>query len=120
MHPPFLPSDRRSHSARRRLIWTGLLSLLAVSTARAQVAVSANDGKAALVNGATGVARTPSPDTVTVLDLSVWPPRILGELRAPTSIVGPPQSVAIAPERDDERPAGAGLYFASVVAVPHL
>jgi DNA-binding beta-propeller fold protein YncE len=76
-----------------------LLSLAAVSTARAQVAVSANDGKAALVNGATAVAKTPSPDTVTVLDLSVWPPRIAGTVRAPSSVVGPPQSVAIAPDR---------------------
>ena len=67
--------------------------------AAAQIAVSANDGKAALVNGATTVAATPSPDTVTVLDLSVWPPRPAGEVRAPSSVVGPPQSVAIAPDR---------------------
>ena len=73
--------------------------------AAAQVAVSANDGKAALVNGATGVSGTPSPDTVTVLDLSAWPPRVAGELRVPNSVVGPPQSVAITPDR--------GLAFVS-------
>jgi len=99
MRPPFLPASLRSQSAYRHLTRVCLLSVFAASPVRAQVAVSANDGKAALVDGVTSVARTPSPDTVTVLDLSVWPPRIAGELRAPTSVVGPPQSVAIAPDR---------------------
>jgi DNA-binding beta-propeller fold protein YncE len=73
--------------------------LLTPHAAAAQVAVSANDGKAALVNGATTVAATPARDTVTILDLSVWPPRVAGEVAAPVSVVGPPQSVAIAPDR---------------------
>jgi DNA-binding beta-propeller fold protein YncE len=75
------------------------LSFAAAAPARAQIAVSANDGKAALVDGAAAVARTPAPDTATILDLSVWPPRIAGTVRAPASVVGPPQSVAIAPDR---------------------
>ena len=75
------------------------LALLIPSAARAQVAVSANDGRAVLVDGTTGVAASPAPDTVTILDLSTSPPRIAGEVRAPTSVVGPPQSVAIAPDR---------------------
>jgi DNA-binding beta-propeller fold protein YncE len=75
------------------------LLLAPASGAAAQIAVSANDGKAALVDGVTTVARTPAPDTVTVLDLSAWPPRVAGEVRAPASVVGPPQSVAIAPDR---------------------
>ena len=75
------------------------LALLVPLPARAQVAVSANDGRAVLVDGTTGVAAAPLPDTVTVLDLSRWPPRISGEVHAPTSVVGPPQSVAIAPDR---------------------
>jgi DNA-binding beta-propeller fold protein YncE len=75
------------------------LLLAAPAAARAQIAVSANDGKSALVDGATAVASTPVPDTVTVVDLAAWPPRVSGELRAPASVVGPPQSVAIAPDR---------------------
>jgi DNA-binding beta-propeller fold protein YncE len=65
----------------------------------AQVAVSANDGKSVLVNGATVVPDSPLPDTVTVIDLSVSPPRVSATLRAPASVVGPPQSVAISPDR---------------------
>lgn len=73
--------------------------LAAAVRAGAQVAVSANDGKAALVDGTTAVARSPLPDSVTVIDLSVWPPRIAGTVPAPVSVVGPPQSVAITPDR---------------------
>jgi len=64
----------------------------------AQVVVSANDGKATLVDGVTTVARNPPPDTVTIIDLSVSPARTIGEVRAPNSVIGPPQSVAIAPD----------------------
>src|SRR5262249_56205494 len=37
-------------------------------------------------------------DTVTIIDLGVSPPRVVGELKAPSSVVGPPQNVAIAPD----------------------
>ncbi|MEO8076353.1 MAG: YncE family protein, partial [Acidobacteriota bacterium] len=37
--------------------------------------------------------------TVTIIDLSVSPPKIVATIQAPTSVVGPPQSVAIAPDR---------------------
>jgi DNA-binding beta-propeller fold protein YncE len=76
-----------------------LVVLAAAPPVSAQMAVSANDGKAALVNGATVVAASPAPDTVTLLDLTVSPPRIVATLRAPASVVGPPQSVAVAPDR---------------------
>ncbi len=35
-------------------------------------------------------------DTITLIDLSASPPKIVGELKAPSSVVGPPQNVAIA------------------------
>lgn len=66
--------------------------------AAAQIAVSANDAKVTLVDGVVTTVRTPPADTVTVLDLGVSPPKILAEIPAPTSIVGPPESVAIAPD----------------------
>jgi DNA-binding beta-propeller fold protein YncE len=66
--------------------------------ARAQIAVSANDNKIALVDGNNTVPANPGPDTVTILDLGVSPPKVLGELQAPSSVVGPPQSVAVAPD----------------------
>ncbi len=66
--------------------------------AAAQIAVSANDGKAVLVNGVNTVPPNPADDTVTLIDLGVSPPRVVGELKAPSSVVGPPQNVAIAPD----------------------
>jgi DNA-binding beta-propeller fold protein YncE len=66
--------------------------------AAAQIAVSSNDGKAVLVNGVNTVPQTPADDTVTIIDLGVSPPKVIGELKAPSSVVGPPQNVAIAPD----------------------
>lgn len=66
--------------------------------AQAQLAVSANDGKAVLVNGVNEVAKTPIADTIAVIDLSQSPPKIVAEIEAPASVVGPPLSVAITPD----------------------
>ena len=66
--------------------------------AAAQLAVSSNDGKAVLVNGVNTVPPNPADDTITLIDLSVSPPKVVGELKAPSSVVGPPQNVAIAPD----------------------
>jgi DNA-binding beta-propeller fold protein YncE len=66
--------------------------------ATAQLAVSSNDGKAVLVNGVNTVPPNPADDTVTLIDLGVSPPKVIGELKAPSSVVGPPQNVAITPD----------------------
>lgn len=66
--------------------------------AAAQLALSSNDGKAVLVNGVNTVPPSPAADTVTIIDLGVSPPKVVGELKAPSSVVGPPQNVAIAPD----------------------
>src|SRR5437870_5897218 len=68
------------------------------SLAAAQLAVSSNDGKAVLVNGVNTVPPNPADDTVTIIDLGASPPKIVGELKAPSSVVGPPQNVAITPD----------------------
>jgi len=66
--------------------------------ATAQIAVSSNDGKAVLANGVNSVPANPPADTVTVIDLSASPPKVIAELNAPSSVVGPPQNVAVAPD----------------------
>src|SRR5262245_20548980 len=83
-----------------------VLPLLA-SAASAQIAVSANDNKAVLVNGATAVADNPAPDTVNIIDLSTSPPKVIGEVKAPASVVGPPQSVAVAKDESYALVTGA-------------
>jgi DNA-binding beta-propeller fold protein YncE len=66
--------------------------------ADAQIVVSANDAKIVLVDGVQTVVRNPSPDTVTIIDFSVTPPRVRAELPVPASVIGPPSSVAITPD----------------------
>jgi YVTN family beta-propeller protein len=68
------------------------------SVAMAQVAVSANDNKLVLVNGVATVQQNPAPDTVAIIDLKEFPPKIVAEIEAPVSVVGPPLSVAITPD----------------------
>jgi DNA-binding beta-propeller fold protein YncE len=66
--------------------------------AAAQLAVSANDNKQVNVAGIGSVVANPAPDSVSVIDLGVFPPRIIGEVAVPVSLVGPPSSVAVAPD----------------------
>jgi DNA-binding beta-propeller fold protein YncE len=66
--------------------------------AMAQLAITANDAKVELVNGVTKVIANPAPDTVTIIDLKASPPQVIAEVQAPTSVVGPPLSVAITPD----------------------
>ena len=74
------------------------LFTLGAQTALAQIAVSANDGKVRLENGV--VKTVPNnPDTVAIIDLKAKPPKLLHEIEVPTSIVGPPTSAAITPDR---------------------
>lgn len=79
----------------RLLAAVSAVALLSISAASAQLAVSANDGKAVINNGVAGVPDKPTPDNVTVIDLSKSPPKVIAEIKAPTSVVGPPSSVAI-------------------------
>jgi DNA-binding beta-propeller fold protein YncE len=70
------------------------LSLCATS-AGAQIAVSINDGKQPRLG------HTPTdvkPDTVSVIDLNHYPPKVVGVVQAPVSMIGPPTSVAVSPD----------------------
>lgn len=78
-------------------IATATLPLIPTDVA-AQIAVSSNDGKVVLNNGTVSVPANPVDDTVTIIDLGVSPPKIVAELKAPSSVVGPPQNLAVAPD----------------------
>lgn len=80
-----------------RTIIATLLALAAVPAA-AQIAVSANDNKQINTAGVGSVVANAAPDTVSVIDLNVFPPVLRGELPVPNSVVGPPSSVAVSPD----------------------
>jgi DNA-binding beta-propeller fold protein YncE len=67
-------------------------------TASAQLAVSSNDTKVINVDGVNKIVENPEPDNVTIIDLGISPPKVVGQVNAPGSVVGPPQSVAVAPD----------------------
>jgi DNA-binding beta-propeller fold protein YncE len=76
-----------------------MLGLLVVTAnAGAELAVSANDNKVVNVNGAVKVVPNAPSDTVAIIDLKASPPRVIAEVNAPVSVVGPPLSVAITPD----------------------
>jgi DNA-binding beta-propeller fold protein YncE len=76
-----------------------LLALLLIPlTAEGQLAVSSNDNKVRLDNGVTKVVPNAPPDTISIIDLAVAPPRVVAEIPVPGSVVGPPLSVALAPD----------------------
>jgi DNA-binding beta-propeller fold protein YncE len=87
-------------TVRRRLLgFTALAAWASLfADASAQIAVSANDGKQVLVAGAQIVPIKPLPDTVSLIDMSLSPPRLVASIEAPTSVIGPPASVAVAPD----------------------
>jgi DNA-binding beta-propeller fold protein YncE len=88
------------HCIARVSAFAAVLSLLPwVSIgATAQIAVSANENKVVNINGTNTVVQNPPPDSVTIVDLGASPPKVIGEVKAGASVVGVPQSVAVAPD----------------------
>ena len=95
---PMSRRDRRFNVGWLFLATLGAAALAAGAPAEAQLAVSANDNKLALVNGVAQVVQNPAPDTITIIDLGAPVPRVVAEIPVPTSVVGPPLSVAITPD----------------------
>ncbi|MBN9604713.1 MAG: YncE family protein [Afipia felis] len=83
------------------------LALLTPVAATAQIAVSANDGKSALNDGKPQMRSPLVPDSVSIIDLNQTPPKIIGEVAAPASAVGPPTSVAVAKDESFALVTGA-------------
>jgi DNA-binding beta-propeller fold protein YncE len=96
--PPVQQEYRREDTMLRRATLALIVLPLVALAARAEVAVSAQDGKQVLVDGVPTVPAAPAPDYVAIFDLGSSPPKLVAEVPAPTSVVGPPQSVAVAPD----------------------
>jgi DNA-binding beta-propeller fold protein YncE len=72
-------------------------ALVALSEpASADLAVTANDSHMVNVNGVSGAAKNAPPDTVSIIDVSAYPPKVAATVEVPASVVGPPLSIAIA------------------------
>ena len=76
----------------------GALVTFVGPAAAADLAVTANDAHTTNVDGVDGPARNPPPDTVSIIDVGQYPPKVLATVNAPTSVVGAPTSIWIAPD----------------------
>ena len=74
------------------------LAGFSATASHAEILVTANDGKMVLENGNAVVRKQPLPDTVSVIDFTDGTLKLLAEVPAPASVVGPPPSVAVAPD----------------------
>ena len=97
----------------RRVLIVLVAVLLVPLAAEAQLAVSSNDNKVVLDNGVAKVVPNAPPDTISLIDLAVSPPRVIAEIPVPGSVVGPPLSVALAPDES------IGLVTASTKVDPN-
>jgi hypothetical protein len=81
---------------RRLLVGLAIAGLLA-GAARAEVVLSMNDNHTVLDDKANQVAPDPvKPDTVDIIDVSNFPPRITATIDVPGSVVGPPLAIWVA------------------------
>jgi DNA-binding beta-propeller fold protein YncE len=76
-----------------------LFSAMLAGAARADIVLSANDGHTAMNNaGGLVAAKDVKPDSVTIIDVSHYPPKIRETIIVPHSVVGPPMAVWVAPD----------------------
>jgi hypothetical protein len=73
-------------------------AVISAQPAPADLAVTANDSHSTNVEGVVGPAKNPPPDTVSVIDVTQYPPKVVATVDAPTSVVGAPTSIWIAPD----------------------
>lgn len=64
----------------------------------ADLAVTANDSHSTNVDGVVGPAKNPPADTVSIIDVAQYPPKVIATVAAPASVVGAPTSIWISPD----------------------
>jgi DNA-binding beta-propeller fold protein YncE len=74
------------------------LAMLVTAPVKADLAVVAVDNHSVNVNGVMGPPKNPSPDLLAIVDVKSSPPKVVGTVEAPTSVVGAPTAVWIAPD----------------------
>jgi DNA-binding beta-propeller fold protein YncE len=77
-------------------VW--LACLPALLAARPRWVLSANENKLDLATGVTRVLSGAPPDTLTLLDCAVFPPRVTHLTNVANTVVGPPSNVALTPD----------------------
>ena len=87
---------------RRVFILAAVVVLAAAPAAQAQLAVTSNDNKVMLDNGTVKIVQNPAPDTVTILDLTASPPRVV--VRSISTTSGGLSRLSAMPSGDESSP----------------
>jgi DNA-binding beta-propeller fold protein YncE len=85
---------------RRHLGGLAALAVAAILTtpALADLVVVAVDNHSVNTNGVMRPPKNPAPDLLAIVDVKSYPPKLVGTVEAPTSVVGAPTAVWIAPD----------------------
>lgn len=76
-----------------------MLGLGLAATAPAQIVVAGNENKVDLITGAPRVIPATGADSLSILDFSVFPPRVQVVDNVPNTVIGPPSNLAITPDQ---------------------
>ena len=90
-----------ARAAALALLLAGSLAGLMAGPAQAQqrqLLVTANENKVELRNGLATITPDNPPDSISIFDVAVSPAKLLAQVTVPVSVIGPPQSVALAPD----------------------
>ena len=68
------------------------------SVAPAQIVISGNENKIELTSGIPKVIPPGSPDSLSILDFSSFPPKVEHLIDVPNSVIGPPSNIAVTPD----------------------
>ena len=101
-----MPSIRLNRTG--HVLAAGLLASLLPAVARADIVLSSNDGHTVVDTKGTLIAPPkPMPDTVSIIDVRQYPPKIKDTIEVPGSVVGPPMAVWVAPDEAGDMVASA-------------
>lgn len=76
-------------------------SVLITPAQAGRLLISANDGKYVLApDGTYQLANPIAPDTLTIVDTTISPPRVVATVEVDDSVIGPPSEVALSPAED--------------------
>jgi DNA-binding beta-propeller fold protein YncE len=73
------------------------LTLVSVTDSAAQLVLSGNESKIDLTSGKPTAVDTDQPDSISLIDLSVFPPRVRHVMGISNSVIGPPSNVLVLP-----------------------
>jgi DNA-binding beta-propeller fold protein YncE len=77
---------------------TGCAAMSPTTGAGGHLIISGNDGKLPIFDAVYKVAEQVVPDTLTVLDASTFPPKVVAQIEVEHSVTAPPMAVALSPD----------------------